>query len=116
MTGSPIGDLFGFYLKRKKKQSKILTLQTNFSKVLAKNEPFGFHFSKGANKNLSLPSSCLTGIWPLGARNNRVCDLSMGGRKIRACEEKGRGTPRPRMLYSFLCLYSFEVPVIQTKS
>jgi len=31
----------------------------------------------------------LTGIWPLGARNNRVCDLSMGGRKNRACEKKG---------------------------
>ena len=52
----------------------------------------------------------------MGARNNRVCDLSMGGGKNRAVEKKGSGTPLPCKLCSFLCLYSFEAPVIQVKS
>ena len=108
MTGSPVG---GSDFIFQKKKSKILTLQTNFSMVLTKKEPFGFHFWKGTDKNLSLHSSCLTGKWPLGARNNRVCDLSMGGRKNRTCEKKGSSLPLPRTLYSFLCLlYLFDQP------
>lgn len=33
-----------------KEANKILSLQTNFPMVPAKNEPFGFHFSKGFRK------------------------------------------------------------------
>ena len=51
MTGFQMGwgGCLDFFFKE---ADKILTLYTNLSKLLTKSEPFGFHFSKGADKNL----------------------------------------------------------------
>ena len=44
-----------------KEAYKIWTLKTNFSKVPTKKEPFGFHFSKGADKNLRVRNLVIFG-------------------------------------------------------
>ena len=42
--------VLGFFLQRR--EQNFDPLDTNFSKMLTKNEPFDFHCSKGADKNL----------------------------------------------------------------
>ena len=59
MTGSPIGDLFGFYLKKKKNKAKFWPFRQIFQRYWQRMNPLDFIFQRAPTKIWA----CLAAAW-----------------------------------------------------